>query len=130
SQLVSLPKGGMAVMAPVECKENKKARAVFTRLKSEGHVKEVHYLDVRESMKNGGGPACLRLRGVLAEEESKAVHPQEWLKGTNYPALCQWIENHYRDRISPDDLRDPMLAKESERALAALSGILKINIGH
>jgi len=129
SQLVTLPTGGMAVIAPKECEEHAQAKACFDRLMAEGVIATVHYLDVRESMKNGGGPACLRLRVALTEEERAGVHPHIWLNDVLYSSLCRWIEIHYRDRITPDDLRDPLLAEESARALMELSGLLKIKIG-
>ncbi len=88
----------------------------------------MHYLDVRESMKNGGGPACLRLRVVLTEKERAAVHSRVWLNDSLYAALCGWIEKHYRDRISPDDLRDPALAQEVGKALDELSLMLEIQM--
>jgi succinylarginine dihydrolase len=129
SQLITLPQGGMVVIAPKECEENKKAKACFDRLINDGHVSKVYYLDVRESMKNGGGPACLRLRVVLTQQERAAVHMKAWFTDTLYAALCGWIEKHYRDTIGPDDLCDPALARESEHALAGLSEILKITTG-
>lgn len=130
SQFVTLPDGTMAIIAPSECGTNPRSKACFDRLLNEGHAAKVHYLDVRESMKNGGGPACLRLRVVLTDEERKGVHPEAWLSDTLYNALCQWIERNYRDKVKADDLRDPALGVESERALAELSGLIKITIGH
>lgn len=129
SQLVSLPEGGVLVVAPSECEEHTRAKAAFDRLLDAGIVAEVHYLNLRESMKNGGGPACLRLRVTLNEREREAVHKSVWLNDNLYRQLCGWIEKHYRDIIVPDDLRDPHLAEESERALAELSGMIHINMG-
>ncbi len=129
SQLFSTPQGKMIVLAPRECEENRKAKACFDKLIGEGHIDAVFYLDLRESMKNGGGPACLRLRMVLNEKQRSAVLPEVWLNDTLYHALCQWIEHNYRDRISPSDLRDPSLAQESARALDGLSGLIKITMG-
>ncbi len=130
SQLITLPNGLMVVIAPSECEGNAAAKACFDRLIAEGHVAKVHYMDVRESMKNGGGPACLRLRVVLTEAEREAVHKEAWLNDTLYQALCRWIEKHYRDKLTADDLRDGALAEESQRALAELSSLLKIPVGH
>jgi succinylarginine dihydrolase len=120
SQLVSLPSGKTAVIAPGECEENDQARACFEKLAAEGHVAAVHYLDVRESMKNGGGPACLRLRLPLEPAELSAVNKNVLLDNLLFNTLCRWIETHYRDRIIADDLRDPSLARES---LAAVDGL-------
>jgi succinylarginine dihydrolase len=128
SQLITLPDGKMVVIAPSECAEHPKARACFNKIVSDGHIHTVHYLDVRESMKNGGGPACLRLRVVLTKDEREAVHPHVWLNDILYKKLCGWIENHYRDRISPDDLRDPLLAEEVGKAMDVLSTLLAMDL--
>lgn len=128
SQMVLLPDGAKVVVAPSECEQNARARACFERLMGDGYIHKVFYLDLRESMRNGGGPACLRLRVVLTPKERDAVHNGVWLTNSLYHSLCEWIENHYRDRITPDDLRDPALAKESAKALAKLSEILTLDM--
>lgn len=128
SQLVTLPDGMMEVIAPGECAEHPKARQCFDKLISEGLVNKVHYLNVRESMKNGGGPACLRLRVVLTEKERNEVHTSAWLNDALFGVLCGWIEKHYRDRIDPDDLRDPKLAVEAGRAMDELSTLLAMDL--
>lgn len=128
SQMLTLPDGKQVVVAPRECEENPNSRACFTKIVDKGHLHAVHYLDVRESMKNGGGPACLRLRVVLNDDERNAVHSSLWLNDALYRSLCGWIEKYYRDRITPDDLRDPMLAVEAEKAMDALSELLQINM--
>lgn len=128
SQLITQPDGKRVVVAPSECEENPNSRACFAKIVDNGHIHKVHYLDVRESMKNGGGPACLRLRVVLNGKERNALHPGVWLNDTLYNALCEWIEKYYRDRISPDDLRDPMLADEAGRAMDALSKLLAMEL--
>lgn len=115
---------GIQIVAPRECAEVPEAHALFERFKAEGMVRAVHYLDVRESMKNGGGPACLRLRVVMTEEEAKAVHPGVVLTPEKADALEAWVKRHYRDRLSFDDLRDPMLIREVEEALDALSRLV------
>jgi succinylarginine dihydrolase len=82
--------------------------------------------DLRESMKNGGGPACLRLRVVLNETERVAVNPGVWMDDALFAQLDAWIDTHYRDRIAPGDLADLKLLDESRAALDALTGILKL----
>lgn len=128
SQLLTLSDGGRVVIAPAECEQSPKSRACFERFVAEGHISKVYYLDLRESMKNGGGPACLRLRIVLTTDERKSVHNAVWLTDSLYHSLCGWIEDHYRDRIAADDLRDPSLVDESSNALEKLSEILKMDM--
>jgi succinylarginine dihydrolase len=117
----------MAIVAPADSRENPKARAFLERVLAESDsVKAVHYLDLRESMHNGGGPACLRQRIQLTDEERAAVKANVFYTPTLHAELSTWITRHYRDRVVPDDLRDPALARESMAALDALTGILKL----
>jgi succinylarginine dihydrolase len=128
SQVISLPHGGMAIIAPQECENNANAKACFDKLISEGHIQDIYYLDLRESMKNGGGPACLRLRVPLNEGERKAVLPTVWFNDKLYNSLCEWIKMHYRDRIGLDDLRDEFFIQESQQVLAGILKILGIRL--
>jgi succinylarginine dihydrolase len=61
----------------------------------------VHYLDVRESMQNGGGPACLRLRVVMTEEELAATHPHVLFDDVLHDRLVAWVNAYYRDTLHP-----------------------------
>jgi len=130
SQLVTLPRGGMAIIAPMECRQNKTVSGYLDALVADKDtpVTQVHYLDVRESMRNGGGPACLRLRVVLTEAELAAVHAPILLDDRLYARLTGWVEKYYRDRITPEDLADPELAGESYDALAELERILQLSL--
>lgn len=125
SQLVTLPDGSMALIAPAECLEYDSAKRFIDRLLSAGTpVRSVRYVEVRQSMRNGGGPACLRLRVVLSEAELAAVKPSAFLTEGLYAALTAWVGRHYRDRLTSDDLADPALLDEGRRALDELTGLL------
>jgi succinylarginine dihydrolase len=126
SQLVTLPSGKMVMICPEECRETRSVKAVLDRLGAdlECPIGEVHYLDVRESMQNGGGPACLRLRVCLTEKEEAAVHPGVWLTREKETQLEEWISKHYRDQLALDDLGDPKLYSEVDAAMDALEKIL------
>lgn len=130
SQLVSLPQGGMALIAPVECQHSRIVRAFLEELREsrDNPVTAMHYLDVRESMQNGGGPACLRLRVAMTEEELAAVHPHVLLDDVLYNRLTAWVRAYYRDALHPRDLADPLLVQESREALEALQEILQLTI--
>lgn len=126
SQLITLPDGSQSLIAPIECAEN---QAVAARVKAmcedtSNPVNTAHFLDVRESMRNGGGPACLRLRVAVNEDELAALHQGVLLTDTLYDRLTTWVETHYRDRLEVKDLADPQLAEESFRALDELTRIL------
>jgi succinylarginine dihydrolase len=126
SQLVTLPSGNMCLIAPSECMENVKTRALLERIiaQSDNPIDAIHYVNIRQSMKNGGGPACLRLRIVLTETEKALSHQGVYLNSHLCAQLEAWATRHYRDRLSPEDLADPALVRESRTALDELSQIL------
>lgn len=120
-QIVERPDGGTAFVGPVECREDPAARALVESLAGQdGPFDEVHYVDLRESMRNGGGPACLRLRAVLGEAARAAVHPGVLLDDALHARLERVIRTHYRDRLEPGDLADPALVDEARAAHAAV----------
>ncbi|PAV26526.1 succinylarginine dihydrolase [Tamilnaduibacter salinus] len=125
SQLLTGPDGGMTLLVPGECQETASVKAYLDRLMaSDGPITSVEVADLRQSMRNGGGPACLRLRVVLTGDEIAAMHDGILLTDSLYKRLVTWVEGHYRDEITPDDLADPMLLEESRHALDELTGIL------
>jgi succinylarginine dihydrolase len=126
SQLLELPDGRTVIVAPEESREMASAKRFLDRVVAEGAVAEVFFLDVRDSMNNGGGPACLRQRIVLSDEERAAVGARVFLDDELAAELAVWIGRHYRDRLAPADLADPMLAREGMAALDELTGILRL----
>jgi succinylarginine dihydrolase len=127
SQVLTLPDGTMAIVAPEDSRENAHARAFLERVvASGGPVKAVHYRDVRQSMHNGGGPACLRLRVPLTDSEILKIKANVFLTPELDSSLEAWVLKHYRDRLVAADLADPELARETMAALDELSGILGI----
>lgn len=125
SQLVTLPNGAMALIAPAECREHPRVRPFLEHLIARaGAIRVMHYVDVRQSMQNGGGPACLRLRVVLTEDQLPAIRQGVLLDVALHARLKLWIERRYRDGLSADDLADPQLLDESRSALDELTVIL------
>lgn len=128
SQLLSNPDGSMTLVVPGECQEREAVWRTIQDLLLAGHnpIGEVIVKDVKQSMRNGGGPACLRLRVVLSAEERAALTGRVLLGDALYGELSAWVERHYRDRLAPDDLADPQLADETLTALDELTRILQI----
>jgi succinylarginine dihydrolase len=127
SQVLTLPDGTMCIVAPVESRQRPRPRAFLERVVAEDNpVRQVHYLDVRQSMNNGGGPACLRQRIRLTDEERAAVKARVFLDAALAADLEAWIRRHYRDRLAVRDLADPALARESLTALDELTRILQL----
>jgi succinylarginine dihydrolase len=127
SQVLALPDGTMAIVAPEDAREDGRARDFLENVaQGGGPVRMVHYVSVRQSMHNGGGPACLRLRVPLTDAELAAMTPGVMLTDALHDALAAWIDRHYRDRLVPADLADPALAREGMRALDELTQMLGI----
>jgi succinylarginine dihydrolase len=127
SQLVARTDGRMLLVAPSDCRENARVDKYLDALVAGNRsIAEVLTFDLKQSMKNGGGPACLRLRVALSEAERAAVRANVFLDDTLATALETWIRDNYRDRLAPADLADPALLEESQRALDQLSQLLRI----
>lgn len=127
SQLLTLPSGEMVIVAPEDSQRNERARAYLERVVAEQvGVTAVHYKDLRQSMNNGGGPACLRLRVAMSDEERAAVKARVFLDDELLADLERWVDRHYRERLSPKDLADPALAREGMAALDELTSLLRL----
>jgi succinylarginine dihydrolase len=126
SQIINDPSNRMILIAPEECRRSKIVRNTIDQLLAETScpLQEVCYLDLRESMRNGGGPACLRNRIVLNEDEIALLPKQLLLEETTIDLLIQWVNRHYRDHLELPDLTDPGLITEVQCALDQLTGIL------
>ena len=125
SQLLSKQDGRMALVVPHECRENAAvADYLAGLLAGRGPIDELIEFDLRQSMRNGGGPACLRLRVALTDAETAAMHQGVIMTEALYAQLVAWVERHYRDRIETQDLMDPQLALECAGALEELTRIL------
>lgn len=127
TQVISLPNGEMAIIAPTECQESATVSAYLNELKQRNTpIKDIHYYDVKQSMRNGGGPACLRLRVAMSEQEKQAVNQHVLMNDQLFATLNNWVDKHYRDEISEADLADPQLLQESRTALDELTQILNL----
>ena len=127
SQLVTLPDGSMTIVVPGECENDEEVWSYLQELvTADNPIQTVHAFDLRQSMSNGGGPACLRLRVELTDKERDATNQACIMDDTLYATLCEWVERHYRDRLQVDDLADPQLLEASRQALDELTDILKL----
>jgi succinylarginine dihydrolase len=126
AQLVTLPQGGMALILPEEARETP---AVWRWLKDlvagNGPIRRVTTVDVRESMANGGGPACLRLRVVA---DPAIVDPRFLVDEPKLDRIGALIAGHWPERIAPAGLADPALWVEIETARRALCRLLGLEM--
>ncbi|MGW8190596.1 N-succinylarginine dihydrolase [Sphingomonas hankookensis] len=119
AQLVTLPDGGgMALILPSEARDNER---VWTWLQEmvagNGPIRRLEVVDVRESMANGGGPACLRLRVVA---DPATVDPRFLVDDAKLDRIAAVVEAHWPERIAPADIGDPALIEAIEAAHRAL----------
>lgn len=128
SQLLSKPDGKMMIVVPEECRQRENVWRYLNEMTTRpgSPIDEIQLFDLRESMRNGGGPACLRLRVVLNEAERAAVNSGSLMNDARYQQLTRWVEKHYRDRLHSRDLADPQLLREVRQALDELTQILTL----
>lgn len=125
SQLVTLADNNMALILPKNAQDNPHTHQFVEQcLAGNTPINSAHYLDLKQSMKNGGGPACLRLRVVMTPDQLAALSQTCLLDIARVDTLETWVKKHYRDMLRPDDLRDPQLLDQNRTALDTLTGLL------
>ena len=128
SQLLQMPnEDRLVLVAPTETRDTPStARYCEALVAGNGPIGRVEYVDVRQSMRNGGGPACLRLRVVLTDAELAAVHPGVILDEAKIDRLQEIVRLTYRDELSPADFADPDFAIEALEAYEAIVAALDL----
>jgi len=129
SQLLRLPGGkSLTLVAPSEVRENNKTAAFVAEMIAQPNaaIGQVEFVEVRESMRNGGGPACLRLRIVMTDAERAAAAQGFFLDDALASGLEAWIKKNYREELAPADLGDPALVTETQTALDELTRVLPL----
>ena len=124
AQLITLPDGAMNLIVPEECRESASVWSYCeTLMASNGPIREVIPVDVRQSMANGGGPACLRLRVVC---DPATVDPRFLLDEAKAELLDQVIAANWPEQIDPSDLGSENLAASVIAARYALLSALDL----
>jgi succinylarginine dihydrolase len=128
SQIVTVPDGTMVLIAPEECRQMPAVHLAIQQLQTDPRcpIARVLFLNLRESMKNGGGPACLRNRVVLNEKERAAMPPRIFLDRQLFADLEHWADRHYRESVVLRDFLDPRFRDEVAAALDELTQILSL----
>lgn len=118
AQLVTPADGQMTLIVPQEARETPTVwRWIERRVAGNGPIRRVEVVDVRQSMANGGGPACLRLR-VVADPAS--VDPRFLVDEAKLDRITDIISRHWPEQVGHDELQRPSLIAKVERARAAL----------
>lgn len=120
AQLLTLSSGEMALVVPEECRDNPRVWGwCDSMLASNGPIRRVIPVDVRQSMANGGGPACLRLRVVA---DPATVDPRFLLSEARADVIERVIAASWPEQIDPADIGNPSLART---VMAARSSLLE-----
>jgi succinylarginine dihydrolase len=125
AQLVTLPEGGMALILPSEAQENVRVWTWLNELiAGNGTIRRLIPVDVRQSMANGGGPACLRLRVVC---DPAHIDPRFLLTEAKIDVISRNVARDWPAEITPDALDNPNLWADISRARAALLTDLQLD---
>lgn len=126
--LVTLADGSMALVVPRESRETASVWAWLERVRSDpsNPIDRIEVMDLRESMRNGGGPACLRLRVQLSDAALAAVDPRFLLDDRRIEQLMRLVERWWPETIAPADLATPDLWQQCRAAHDALLSALDI----
>ena len=129
AQLVTVPAegladGAMTLVAPTECRDTPSVKAWIDRhLASNGAIRRVDYVDVRQSMANGGGPACLRLRVAC---DPANVDPRFLVDEAKIDRMAKVIGDHWPETLAAGDLQKPKLIAAIIKARSALLDTLEL----
>jgi succinylarginine dihydrolase len=124
AQLVTPPDGAQTLVVPGEARETPAVWEWLERhVAGNGPIRRVEVVDVRQSMANGGGPACLRLR-VVADPAS--VDPRFLVDESKLDSVAGVVRRHWPEEIHHEDLQQPALVADVERARAALLDALDL----
>ena len=124
AQLVTLPEGSMALIVPIEAHDHPHVRAWLDReCTGNGPIRQIVPVDVRDSMANGGGPACLRLR-VVADPQT--IDPRFMVDVATLDRIADLVDRTWPETIAPGELNNPRLWKQIADARAALLDALNL----
>ena len=123
SQLFTNGEGEMQLILPAEVQNYENCMQWLEKLKQTSDIKLFDFVNIKQSMMNGGGPACLRLKAILNDGEIKKVNKNFILNNKRLELIEDLIEREYRDELYPDDLKDPSLLDESRKVLDELTQI-------
>ena len=126
AQLVTLPDGGMALILPTECQDNARVwNWLEGMIAGNGPIRRLIPVDVRQSMANGGGPACLRLRVVC---DPATVDPRFLVDAAKLDLVAGIVAAHWPEAIAPADLINSALWDVIAAARSALLTALDLDV--
>jgi succinylarginine dihydrolase len=129
SQLVRAADGRTFLVAPAECRRMPRVRAYLAGLLARPRcpIDAVEFVDVNQSMRNGGGPACLRLRVVLTADQLRSLRGNVLFTDELYQRLRTAIQRTYPEQVTSADFTDPAFARQCRAAVARIRAALALD---
>jgi len=125
AQLTTPPDGEMTLIVPTEARETPSVwRWIEGHVAGNGPIRRVEVVDVRQSMANGGGPACLRLRVVA---DPTTVDPRFLVYDRRLDRIAEVVRRHWPEEIHHRELQQPGLIRQIESARVALLEALDLS---
>jgi succinylarginine dihydrolase len=124
SQLITVDNNEMMMLLPEEVQNHANCMRWLEEIKSSSPIKHIEFVDIRQSMMNGGGPACLRFKAVVNNDEFDQLNEKFLLSPKKLMDLRALVSKHYRDKLNPEDLLDIKLMHESYTFLDELTQLL------
>ena len=126
SQLITVKNNEMMMLLPEEVQNHSNCMRWLEEIKSSSPIKHIEFVDIRQSMMNGGGPACLRFKITVNNNEFNQINEKFLLTPKKLMDLRALVTKHYRDKLNPADLLDNNLLQESYRFLDELTQLLDL----
>ena len=126
SQLITVDNNEMMMLLPEEVQNHPNCMRWLDEIKSSSPIKHIEFVDIRQSMMNGGGPACLRFKAVVNNDEFDRLNEKFLLSPTKLMDLRALVSKHYRDQLNLEDLLDIKLMQESYTFLDELTQLLDL----
>jgi succinylarginine dihydrolase len=126
SQLITVKNNEMMMLLPEEVQNHSNCMQWLEEIKSSSPIKHIEFVDIRQSMMNGGGPACLRFKITVNNNEFNQINEKFLLTPKKLMGLRALVTKHYRDKLNPADLLDNNLVQESYRFLDELTQLLDL----
>ena len=116
----------MMMLLPEEVQNHSNCMRWLEEIKSSSPIKHIEFVDILQSMMNGGGPACLRFKTTVNNDELNQINEKFLLTPKKLMDLRALVTKHYRDKLNPADLLDNNLVQESYRFLDELTQLLDL----
>ena len=126
SQLITVKNNERMMLLPEEVQNHPNCMRWLDEIKTSSPIKHHEFVDIRQSMMNGGGPACLRFKVVVNNDEFDQINNKFLLSSKKLMDLRALVSKHFRDKLYPEDLLDIKLMQESYSYLDELTQLLDL----